>query len=101
MIAADTDWRQKIFEMEQLKKELNSLNKEIGQRKKVNSKDSCDDLVAKAAIVKECLPKAESGAEAAEMLRERLLRTIGNIVDSSVVADNNEDNNEVISLNIK
>lgn len=98
VIEADQIWRQKIFELEQVKKELNAINKEIGQRKKVDSKSDVADLVAQTANIKENLPRIELETEEAESFREKLLRRIGNLVDLSVLAESDEGKNEVMQF---
>merc|ERR1712032_1224237 len=48
IIEADSTWRKKQFETEQLKKDLNKLQKDIGKRKKESKgQDKCEDLIAK------------------------------------------------------
>lgn len=98
VIAADDLWRRRVFELEQVKKDLNAINKEIGQRKKVDSKDPCDDLVTKTFALKEVLPRMETEAAETISLREKLLRKIGNLVDPSVIAEQDENNNEVSDI---
>ncbi|PFH31446.1 putative seryl-tRNA synthetase, cytoplasmic [Besnoitia besnoiti] len=95
-IEVDKKWRENLFQLEQLKKELNALNKEIGQRKKKDAKDPCEELLAKTAELKQRLPTVEAAASEAEQRRESLLHRIGNIVHKSVPVSNDEANNAVV-----
>ncbi|KFG29089.1 putative seryl-tRNA synthetase, cytoplasmic [Toxoplasma gondii VAND] len=95
-VAVDKKWRENLFQLEQLKKELNAVNKEIGQRKKKDAKDPCQDLLAKSAELKQRLPTIEAAATEAEEKRESLLHKIGNIVHKSVPVSNDEVNNQVV-----
>ncbi|KEP61089.1 UNVERIFIED_CONTAM: seryl-tRNA synthetase, cytoplasmic, putative [Hammondia hammondi] len=95
-VAVDKKWRENLFQLEQLKKELNAVNKEIGQRKKKDAKDPCQDLLAKSAELKQRLPTIEAAATEAEEKRESLLHKIGNIVHKSVPVSNDEANNQVV-----
>lgn len=47
----DLKWRKKDHEFNQLRKEMNAINKEIGQKKK--KKEACDDLIEKTTSLKE------------------------------------------------
>lgn len=100
MISADNEWRQKIFDMENMKKDLNTINKEIGTRKKINRDDTCDDLVEKTSILKVQIPNVAAATVEAEGLRDKLLRKIGNLVHPSVISSNDEERNEVSKLSM-
>ncbi|CBZ56252.1 putative seryl-tRNA synthetase [Neospora caninum Liverpool] len=95
-VEVDRKWRENLFQLEQLKKELNAVNKEIGQRKKKDAKDPCQDLLTQAAELKQRLPTIEAAATQAEEKRESLLHKIGNIVHKSVPVSNDEANNQVV-----
>lgn len=96
VISHDAEWRRQIYQMENLKKELNSVNKEIGQRKKVDRSDDCADAVAKTTALKQAVAKAEAAARETETFRDTLVNKIGNLVHPSVVKSNDEANNQVI-----
>ncbi|CDJ44343.1 seryl-tRNA synthetase, putative [Eimeria tenella] len=96
LVAADKRWREATYALEQGRKDLNSVNKEIGQRKKANSKDSCEDLVAKTAEIKGKLQSLEAEAAAAAQTRDRLLKGIGNLVHDSVPVSSDEAENKVV-----
>lgn len=95
-VAADKQWRENLFQLEQLKKDLNAVNKDIGQRKKKDSKDPCADLLEKSGELKRRLPDIEASATQAEEKRESLLHRIGNIVHKSVPVSSDEANNLVV-----
>ncbi|CDJ27757.1 seryl-tRNA synthetase, putative [Eimeria mitis] len=96
LVAADKRWREATYNMEQGRKDLNAVNKEIGQRKKADPKSPCDDLVSKTAAIKQKLQSLEAQAAEAAQTRDRLLRGIGNIVHDSVPVSNDEANNRVV-----
>ncbi|CDI82716.1 seryl-tRNA synthetase, putative [Eimeria acervulina] len=96
LVAADKKWREATYNMEQGRKDLNAVNKEIGQRKKADPKAPCDDLVSKTASIKQNLQSLEAQAAEAAQTRDRLLRGIGNLVHDSVPVSNDEANNKVV-----
>ncbi|OEH79984.1 seryl-tRNA cytoplasmic [Cyclospora cayetanensis] len=96
LIAADKKWREATFSLEQGRKDLNAVNKEIGQRKKSDPKASCEDLVSKTTGIKARLQTLEAEAAEAATTRDTLLKSIGNIVHGSVPVSNDETNNKVV-----
>ena len=98
LVAADKKWREATYSFEQGRRDLNAINKEIGQRKKADPKDSCDDLVSKTAEIKARLESLEVQAVEAAATRDTLLRGIGNIVHDSVPVSNDEANNKVVRI---
>jgi len=95
-IEADQAWRTKIFDMEQLKKSLNALSKEISEKKKTDKTCDCSELVQKTAEIKVQIPEAEKAALDLEAKRAHHLSRIGNFVHSSVPVSNDEANNLVL-----
>jgi len=94
VIELDDKWRKTRFAMDQISKDNNKLNKQIGDKKK-KKEDATPELeeVAKLKQRKEELQKEEDLAKSA--LQEKL-KKIGNIVHDSVHVDNNEDNNPIL-----
>eukprot|EP00920_Eleutheroschizon_duboscqi_P023615 GHVT01058813.1.p1 GENE.GHVT01058813.1~~GHVT01058813.1.p1 ORF type:complete len:500 (-),score=53.50 GHVT01058813.1:4925-6424(-) len=96
VIETDRQWREATFEMENMKKESNAVNKEIGKRKKADPKANCEDLLKKSTEVKAELPVLEEKSGNLTRRRDSLLHRIGNLVHSSVLVSNNEDDNPVL-----
>mmetsp|Transcript_15075 Transcript_15075/g.40410 ORF Transcript_15075/g.40410 Transcript_15075/m.40410 type:complete len:448 (+) Transcript_15075:58-1401(+) len=94
VIELDEQWRQARFRVDQLRKELNSLSKEIGKR--MRAKEDTTELVAKSKETKACIADAESGVAALEADRDTVLKSIGNLVPDSVLVSDNEDLNPVV-----
>lgn len=96
IVDVDKKWRTAMFNMEQAKKECNIINKEIGDRKKKDSKCDCSDLVEKATSFKQQIPILEKDMNSYAKIRDTLLHKIGSIVHSSVFVSNDEANNKVL-----
>lgn len=96
VIEFDEKWRKCIFRLEEMKKELNAVNKEIGNMKKADKNANVEHLIQKSLKIKEEIPVAQN--EEKYLLKERnsYLLKIGNILHSKVVVSDNEDNNKVI-----
>jgi seryl-tRNA synthetase len=95
IIKADKDWRELIFQKDNLKKELNSMSKQIGVLKKAKQ-DATAQMTAvkdKKAELKEC----ETKAEEAKTTVDKLLYTVGNSVHESVPVNNDEEHNEIVA----
>lgn len=77
--------------------EFNTLNKEIGDRKKASKgQDACEDLVEKSKTLKAEIEQQKAEAEQIDAQRNLKLNLIGNIVSPSVPVFKDEDNNEVV-----
>ncbi|KAL8451026.1 hypothetical protein Emed_002236 [Eimeria media] len=96
LVEADKTWREATYAFEQGRRDLNAVNKEIGQRKKADPKAACEDLVAKTTEIKAKLQALEVQAAEAAATRDALLHTIGNLVHDSVPVSNDEANNQVV-----
>ncbi|XP_058515469.1 uncharacterized protein LOC131478873 [Ochotona princeps] len=89
-VAADKCWRECLFKLEQLKRQLNSVNKALGEEKKNGAKGPAGgsreaELLQEALHIRDVqLPSAAAAAAAAERQRESLLHRIGNILCASV-----------------
>mgnify|MGYP005613776399 FL=1 len=94
IVEKDEKWRKTLFQKDQLAKEFNRLNKEIGKVKKEGG--DWESIVAEAdkiKLEKEVLEK-EEGVIFTDL--QVNLKSIGNLVHESVLVDNNEDNNPVV-----
>lgn len=96
IIEKDEAWRKKIFEMEQLQKQINDVSKEVGQRKKADKTDKCEDLVQKSSNLKQEIPILEAATQAAVKERDALLHKVGNLVDETVPVNTDEKHNAVL-----
>ncbi|EAW12459.1 serine--tRNA ligase SES1 [Aspergillus clavatus NRRL 1] len=86
--------RRARYEVMQVGSELNTLQKEIGKRKK--NKEDADDLIQKKTALEKRKKEAEEYASQLEVKRDAKIRMIGNYVHESVPVSNNEDNNQVV-----
>ncbi|GAA6028192.1 hypothetical protein JCM8097_006906 [Rhodosporidiobolus ruineniae] len=94
VLAEYKEWTKTQFDTQQLQKEVNKLQKEIGM--KMKAKEDASELKEKKVNLDKQI--ASLGAKAAE--QENAMRkkanTIGNIVHESVPVSNTEDDNKVI-----
>ncbi|KYO01315.1 putative serine--tRNA ligase [Plasmodium gaboni] len=96
VIECDDKWRKCIFELEELKKNMNMINKEIGNKKKADKNADVEDLKKKSLNIKEEIPKYQLKEK--ELLKERnkYISKIGNLLNIKVVCSDNEDNNKIV-----
>ena len=88
------DHRQTQYKVTQIRAEMNTVQKEIGQIKK-NKGDASEQLKKKEEL--QAQMKAQQDlAEEKLVLLNRKAKTIGNYVHDSVPVSNNEDNNALI-----
>eukprot|EP00461_Guttulinopsis_vulgaris_P008999 UN09055 len=92
--ALDALWRENQYKLEQGRKEINALGKEIAQKAK--AKEPIDELKAKSIELKAALVDYERLAKLGETERNKLMARVGNIVHPTVPIDTDEDNNEVV-----
>ncbi|CAL5224747.1 g7480 [Coccomyxa viridis] len=94
VIALDNAWRDAVYAMEGLKRDANTLNKEIGTLRK--AKKDATELQEKSKSMKAEIVRAEEAAKEAEAVRDKALMGIGNLVHDSVPVDNDEAHNVVV-----
>ncbi|KAI3860029.1 hypothetical protein MKW92_028811 [Papaver armeniacum] len=95
VIRLDKEWRQRQFELDNLRKDLNKMNKQVG--KLINSGEDATGKIKKSS--EEC--KQSKAAEDAQVqvakdLLYSKLGLIGNLVHDSVPVGNDEANNLVV-----
>eukprot|EP00914_Ancora_sagittata_P017446 GHVO01034352.1.p1 GENE.GHVO01034352.1~~GHVO01034352.1.p1 ORF type:complete len:417 (-),score=84.14 GHVO01034352.1:606-1856(-) len=95
-LEVDEVWRKELYDLEQLRKHLNDISKQVGQRKKTDNTDACQDLIDQTTETKNKIVELESLVEGKAEQREKILKSIGNIVADSVHVSNNEDENLVV-----
>lgn len=94
IIADYKDWVKTRFELDELNKDLNKLQKEIGM--KFKAKEDASALLAEKDVLtakKKELNDKENAED--EALKQKVF-LIGNIVHPSVVISNDEENNELV-----
>ncbi|KAJ7297979.1 hypothetical protein O6H91_Y025000 [Diphasiastrum complanatum] len=94
VIELDKAWRQRQYELENLRRDGNKIDKEVG-KKKVAKEDASDLVNQKKDLLKLIIEKEVEVQEAKSAVDLRL-KVIGNLVHDSVPVSNNEDNNMVI-----
>lgn len=95
IIALDTQWRQVLFQMENKKRDLNKLNKDIGA--KMKAKENADDLRTQAVALKAEIEQLEKDEQAVQAQANAALNKIGNFVHASVPRAVDEEKNEVVA----
>lgn len=94
IIALDNHWRQLTGDIDNLKKQRNQVQKEVG--KKMKAQEPCDDMKAEIKrLDAEILAKEAEQAETKEAVT-RKLNTVGNLVDDSVPVSKDEDNDNAV-----
>ncbi|XWV26102.1 serine-tRNA synthetase [Tupanvirus soda lake] len=94
IIVLDKKYLRTLYEFEQTKKQINILQKEIGQ--KIKNKEDCNDLIAKKKELDTFL-KSNIVNEINKELQEKL-SLVGNIVHDSVIINMDEKFNEVVRI---
>ena len=86
--------RRANYEVDQTNTEINSVQKQIGQKKK--AKEDAEDLVQKKAELQKHKEGQEKVAATKREILQKQARLIGNYVHDSVPISNDEANNEVV-----
>ncbi|AAS50683.1 ABL088Cp [Eremothecium gossypii ATCC 10895] len=88
------EWVKTRFQLDELNKAFNKVQKEIGQKFK-NKEDASELLAQKERMTEEKKQLIEQEQEQDKALRDKVNR-VGNIVHPSVVVSNDEANNELV-----
>lgn len=94
VIALDRQWRDERFKLDQVKKQFNSLNKEVAKKK--IAKEDASELIAQVAELKGQIKELEDKEKEVAAARDRAILPIGNLVHSTVPVHDDEDFNEVL-----
>ncbi|SCV16255.1 Serine--tRNA ligase, cytoplasmic [Nakaseomyces glabratus] len=94
IIADYKDWVKTRFELDELNKKLNKLQKDIGMKFKAKE-DASELLAEKDKLSEEKKQLIEKEQKEDKDLRQKV-NQIGNIVHPSVVVSNDEENNELV-----
>ncbi|KJP87909.1 serine-tRNA ligase [Plasmodium fragile] len=97
VIEYDEKWRKCIFKLEELKKNINLVNKEIGTKKKVDKNANVEDLKKKSLMMKEEIPQLQNEERDLLKQRNKYLSKVGNLLNKDVVTSNDEENNKVVT----
>ncbi|CAL5208578.1 unnamed protein product [Lathyrus oleraceus] len=94
VISLDKQWRERQFQLENLRKEFNKYNKEVSKLKRAG--EDATKLIAESEVIKKSI--ADKEVEALEALNSlnTKLETIGNLIHDSVPISNDEANNAVV-----
>ncbi len=89
IIAADEKWRNGVYTIDNLKKDKNKTQKEVGI--KMKAKEACPELVSKVKSIGEEIAKEEEEQKIRAAWIAKHLGTIGNIVAADVPTGNDEE----------
>lgn len=89
VIALDDAWRKLTGDIDKMKKNKNSVQKEVGAKKKAG--EACDEMVAEVKSLGETIEQMEKQQEETKTQLDSLLGKIGNFVDDSVPISKDED----------
>ncbi|KAL5541628.1 hypothetical protein UlMin_009338 [Ulmus minor] len=94
IISLDKQWRQEQFELDNLRKEFNKINKEVARLKLSGEEGS--ETREKADENKQLAAKKEAEVEEIRKELYSKLEKVGNLVHDSVPISDNEENNAVL-----
>ncbi|OWM85369.1 serine--tRNA ligase [Punica granatum] len=94
IIALDKEWRQRQFELENLRKEFNKINKQVAQLR-ISGGDATEMIASTNENKRLAAEKEVEVRDAWTQLKSRL-ETVGNLVHDSVPISDDEANNAVI-----
>eukprot|EP00894_Picocystis_sp_ML_P000178 jgi/Pico_ML_1/50695/g1858.t3 len=94
VIALDRQWRDERFKLDQVKKQFNSLNKEVAKKK--IAKEDASELIAQVAELKAQIKELEDKEKEVAAARDQAILPIGNLVHDTVPVHDDEDFNEVL-----
>ncbi|KAL9447366.1 hypothetical protein AB3S75_014935 [Citrus x aurantiifolia] len=94
IISLDKKWRQLQFDVENYRKELNKINKQIAQLK-LSGKDASEMVTKTNEIKQQSADKEVEVREAWAALKAKL-EVVGNLVHDSVPVSNDEANNAIV-----
>ncbi|XAR48710.1 Serine--tRNA ligase [Bertholletia excelsa] len=94
VIRLDKEWRQRQFELENLRKDFNKINKEVA-RLKISGGDA-SEMIKSTEENKQLTAKKDAEAQEARAALYAKLEIIGNLVHDSVPVSDDEANNAII-----
>eukprot|EP00957_Ditylum_brightwellii_P092426 7038131-Ditylum_brightwellii.AAC.1 len=98
VLAKDVEWRDMTSQIDQIRRDVNSLQKNIIAPKK-KAKEPCDEEVAQMKDMQKQIKALEKELPEIAKVRDSLLNKIGNIVDPEVpISKEEEEDNLVVGL---
>ncbi|KAE9462670.1 hypothetical protein C3L33_05426, partial [Rhododendron williamsianum] len=94
VIRLDKEWRLRLFEFEQCRKDINKITKEVGNLR-IAGKDA-SELIKSSDEKKQLTAEKEIEVQEAQAALSSKLELIGNLVHDSVPISNDEANNVII-----
>lgn len=94
VIQLDKEWRQRQFELDNLRKDFNKINKEVAKLK-ISGEDA-SQKIKDTAENKQLTAKKEAEVQEARAALYSKLDIIGNLVHDSVPVSNDEANNAIV-----
>ena len=96
LIELDKEWRKEKYKLDSIRYEYNTLNTEIGNKKKISKgKDTCEQEISKIKKIEEDINKQLAIVTQLANKLDELLKRIGNVVHESVPVSNDEKNNKI------
>ncbi|XP_062210236.1 serine--tRNA ligase-like [Phragmites australis] len=96
VIALDRAWRDRQFELDKIRQELNATSKKIGKLKAAKQEEEAKKLMENTNEIKDRLAAKEAEVQEAKSTLDAKLTTIGNIVHESVPISDDEANNATV-----
>lgn len=95
IISLDNHWRSLTGTIDNLRKERNRIQKEVGTKKK--AKLPCDEMIAEIGAIGKQIVEKEAEQKETKLQVDKKLAMVGNIVDNSVPVSKDEDkDNEIV-----
>ena len=94
IIAKDERWRFLTGTVDNLRKKRNAVQKDVATKKKAN--EACDDLIAETKAIGDEVTATELEQKTLKAEVDRLVSTVGNLVDASVPVSQDEDNDNLV-----
>ncbi|KAA8536878.1 hypothetical protein F0562_029356 [Nyssa sinensis] len=94
VICLDKEWRQRQFELDNLRKDFNKINKEVARLKIAG--DDATEMIRNTEENKQLIANKELEVQDARAALYSKLEIIGNLVHDSVPVSNDEANNAII-----
>ncbi|GMH69521.1 hypothetical protein TL16_g05179 [Triparma laevis f. inornata] len=95
VIALDEKWRTESTRIQDLRKEMNNLQKNVIAPAK-KAKENCDEALSAVQEMKGAIKEAEDALPALAADRDKLLNKIGNVVDPEVPMSKDEDKDNLV-----
>lgn len=95
IIERDTKARESVYAADSARGELNAIKKKIGEKKKKDKTDKCEEELAEKEKIEKSIDEFNIKAKEATVLVDALLNKVGNLVHESVPDFKDEVHNKV------